>query len=576
VALGIAAAGYFLDAQRSALARGPAATFFMSRAAAPAPRAETVAWQFVLAVAILAGAFLRWYQLGIQVLLDDEWHALNKLLRSGTWDIATSFGYADHSIPLTLYYRFLLEHGGLTEWVLHAPMLIAGIALLIVAPVLMRRSSSLPVTATWVVLLAISALLVYHSRTARPYALTSLLTLVAIVGFRRWWQSGSVSWGAAYVAATSLAGYLHPTTLPFTLLPFLDYGVRALVQARRGVSHQAWPALRRLFALGLATAIPLAAALGPPLYYDWRTLQVRSGVDSVSLESAYRTGLLLFGVAQPAAFVVLALLAIWGAVRLWSRDRDEAGYFATLIFGGALAVASAGSLYISHPLVLARYLLPVLPLLLLFLAEGVVACVERLPLAQLRPAAVGVLGAILWWLGPMPGYYYYPNQFMGHLRFQYDYDPAHNPYVQQVPRLPIPEFYRSLAQQPPGSLTLIEMPWRLESHFNPQPLYQAVHRQIVKIGLVTPVCGVRDYGEYPATVRALRLHEFAHLSSILDGKSYGADYLVMHLAPWNPPPKDPNYEWPDITACLAMIETGLGAPIYRDAQILVFDLRKKP
>jgi hypothetical protein len=546
----------------------------MSRAAVSAPRSETIGWQAVIAIAIVAGAFLRWYQLGIQVLLDDEWHALNKLLRADAWNIATSFGYADHSIPLTLYYRFLLEHGGLTEWVVHAPMLIAGIALLFVAPLLLRRTTTLPVAAAWVVLLAISPLLVYHSRTARPYALTSLLTLVAIVAFRRWWQNGSVSWGAAYVGATFLAGYLHPTTLPFTLLPFVYYGALALLQTRGGALHQAWPAMRRIIALGLATAIPLAAALGPPLYYDWRTLQVRSGVDWVSLESAYRTDLLLFGVAQPAAFVILALLSVYGVVRRWARDRDEAGYFATLIVGGAIAVASAGSLYISHPLVLARYLLPVLPLLLLFLAEGVAACLDRLPLAPLRPVALVVLGTLLWFVGPMPDYLYYPNQFMGHLRFQYDYDPAHNPYIQQVPRDPIPEFYRGLAQQPPASLTLIEAPWRLESHFNPQPLYQSVHRQMVKIGLVTPICGVRDYGEYPATVPGLRLHQFAHLSSILDGKSYGADYLVIHLAPWNPP-HDASYEWPDVASCLPMIETRLGSPIYRDAQIVVFALGKK-
>jgi hypothetical protein len=185
-----------------------------------------------------------------------------------------------------------------------------------------------------------------------------------------------------------------------------------------------------------------------------------------------------------------------------------------------------------------------------------------------------VLAALLWWAGPMPSYLYYPNQFMGHLRFQYDYDPAHNPYVQLVPRDPVPEFYRQLAQRPPASVTLIEAPWRLESNFNPHPWYQEIHRQKVKIGLVTPVCGLRSYGEYPATVRALRLHEFAHLSSVLAGKSYGADYLVMHLVPWKTPP-DASLEWPDVAGCLPAIEAKLGAPIYRDAQIVVFDLHKE-
>jgi hypothetical protein len=38
-----------------------------------------------------------------------------------------------------------------------------------------------------------------------------------------------------------------------------------------------------------------------------------------------------------------------------------------------------------------------------------------------------------------------------------------------------------------GSVTLIETPWRLESHFNALSLYQDTHRQKVNIAFVTPV-----------------------------------------------------------------------------------------
>src|SRR5271169_5351525 len=85
-------------------------------------------WSFVLALALVVGVWLRWYQLRTQVLLDDEWHAVHQVLHSDAFGIATSFGFADHSIPLTLYYRFLALHGGLTEWVMRLPMLLAGIA----------------------------------------------------------------------------------------------------------------------------------------------------------------------------------------------------------------------------------------------------------------------------------------------------------------------------------------------------------------------------------------------------------------------------------------------------------------
>jgi hypothetical protein len=537
----------------------------------PAPSA----WPIVLTLAVAVGAWLRWYQLRIQVLVDDEWHAVHKVLNSDAWGIATTFGFADHSIPLTLYYRFLALHGGLTEWVMHLPMLIAGVTLLVLGGLSLRRQITPTVGATWVVLLAISPLLVYQSKTARPYALTSLLTFIAIVAFRKWWQKDGPQWppAMAYVVATFLAGWLHPITLPFTLLPLGYYGVRAIVGAWRTPGRAPLgPALLRLSLLGVITAVPLAAVLAPPLMNDWIRFSAKAGSDAVTPASIYRTLLMLLGIAQPALLVVLGALTVLGIYRFGRRDPDLVAYLGAVMLGAAIAIAAARPQWIHHPGVLARYLLPALPFLLLFLAEGVVACLEPFGRPLWEASIVVVAAALLWWAGPMPAYLYHPNQFMGHLRFQYDYDPAHNPYVLEVPRDPVPEFYRQLAQKPPRSLTLIEAPWRLESNFNPHPWYQEIHRQYVKIGLATPVCGVREFGEYPATVRAFRFNQFAHLSEILAGKSYGADYLVMHLVPWKTPP-DAEVEWPDVQACLPAIEAKLGTPVYRDGQIVVFALK---
>jgi len=540
------------------------------------PRSPELPWAIVAGIAILVGTWLRWYQLPIQVLLDDEWHALHKVIHSDAWGIATSFGFADHSIPLTLYYRWLALHGGLTEWVMHVPLLISGVALLVSVAMSFRRDGETTpaARAAWVTLLAISPLLVYHSRTARPYALTSLLTFVAIVAFRRWWRKERrcTAWGAGYAAATFLSGWLHPITLPFTLLPFAYYGARALLFTQR-TPETLVAALRRLLLLGGITVAALAAALGPPLVNDWSRFAAKAGRDAVTLESVYRTLLMLFGIAQPPLLAVLVALSGLGIGRLWQRERDLVAYVLTVTLGAAVAIALAQPQWIHHPGVYARYLLPALPFLLLFLAEGALACLERLRRPAWQAVAMAAAAALLWWAGPMPDYFYRPNQFMGHLRFQYDYDPAHNPYVLEIPRDPVPDFYRQLAQRPPRTLTLIEAPWRLESNFNPHPWYQEIHRQYVKIGLVTPVCGVRDFGEYPATLRALRMRELVHLSEILAGKSYGADYLVMHLKAWKTPP-DAEVDWPDVAACLTSIEAKLGAPVYRDDQIVVFALKK--
>ena len=251
------------------------------------------------------------------------------------------------------------------------------------------------------------------------------------------------------------------------------------------------------------------------------------------------------------------------------RDPVFAWYLATVIGGAAVAVAASGAEWIAHPLVLARYLIPALPFLLLFAAEGVVGALEFARRPAPEALAAAALVALMLFVGPIAAQWHFPNQFWGHLRYQFDYDPAHNPYVIQVPRDPVPAFYRELAKRPPGSVTLVEAPWRLESHFNALSLFQDVHHQLIRVGLVTPACGVSDYGDYPEDPR-MRMREFVHLSALLRGDTGDADYLVIH-----PKPHDvaaPPDRWADMSGCLPQIEAKFGAPIYRDDRIVAFAL----
>lgn len=523
-----------------------------------------LAWLALGACALVAGAWLRLRGLGGQIVIDDEWHALHKVMRADLLDILTHLDYADYSIPLTVYFRWLYDTIGITEWGMRAPMLVAGIALVAVAPLLARPWASAPVRATWAMLLAVSPLLVYMTRTARPYALTALLATLALIAFERWYRGDGRrrAWGALYVASTFLGGYLHMTSLAFTLMPFVYFGVPAL---RRG--GEEW---RRLFRLGIATGLPLAAVLLPPLVNDWFMFTAKAGVDSVTATTLARTAHKIAGSASTPVAAVAFIAAFVGAARLWRRDRELAGYLLTVMAVGTLAIVAARPNWIMHPPVLARYVVPILPLFLLFAAEGAVTLIV-IPIAPVRAIAIGLAGIALWAYGPLPAQSWEPNQFTGHLRFQFDYDDAHNPYVQLLPREPLPAFYQELAKAPPSSLKIIVAPWRLESHYNPHAWYQQAHRQRVMIGLTTPLCGVRNFGEYPETLAGMRLANFAHLSAVLRGEDYGADFLVMHLTPWSTPP-GADVPWPDVAKCLPMIEAALGAPFYRDDRIVVYAL----
>jgi hypothetical protein len=517
----------------------------------------------------VAGAWLRYYQLDLQILVEDEWHALHKILRSGFADIYQSFGRSDHSIPLALYDRWLMLHGGLTEWTMRMPMFASGIALLAVAPLLVRRDADRATRALWAGLLAVSPLLVYFSKIARPYSITVLAVFIAVIAVRRWWRDGGAGSAAAYVAAAATAAWLHPVTLGFTVLPLAYFGVLSLQSLRQDPRP-----LLRLTAVAAVLLLALAATVGPPLYHDWDAMAAKTGEHAITVDSVYRTGLMLAGTASPLVLLVVAALGAYGAIVLWRRDRELVRFFALLVAGYWALLAMSGATWIEHPLVQARYLLIVLPFLLFATATGAVALARRVAWPAAVPVIVVVLPLALLALGPLPRSLYYPNQFLGHARFQYDYDETRNPYVTQAPKESLPAFYDELAQRPPASVTVIETPWNLESQFNPLPFYQQRHRQLIKVGMVNGVCGERSFGEYPESERGLRMRHVAHLSALLAGKRYGADYLVVHRTPWTIAPGVPPTQWPDIEACLPLIRARLGAPSYSDDRIVVFPLRR--
>ena len=551
----------------------------MSDASSGTVRRGSWPWLALTFAAIVGGIFLRAYQLRTQMLIDDEWHAVRMLIRADAQGIAGHFGLADYCIPLTLYYRWLYEHAALSEWSMHLPLLLAGVALLFVAPWLLRATTSVPTRAVWAGLLAISPTLIYFSRTARPYALVALLGFVAIVAFRNWrGQRGDRhAWAALYVVATFVAGWAHLLSLVFTLWPFAHYGIAALRDLpRRDARAAAVGALRRMLLLGSIVALPLLAVLLPPLLNDWGAMAAKAGADSATPESAYRTLLMQFGIADAWLCAVLAALLAFGAARTWRRDRDLVALSLGATVVGIAAIVVARPAWIQHAPVLVRYAAPILPFLLLYMAEGFVGTLERARMPSAAAAAVAAIGlGALVAAGPLPRWYYVPNQFMDHAIFQFDYDTRANPYATLLQLGPVSPFYRELAKRPPGSVTLIEAPQRAQSNFMPDPWLQRIHRQNVKYALVAPICGVGEWDEYPYTATGARFKRFARLGDLLDGATWGADYLVLRLQPWTlPPGKDFPWPvaWPDMPDCVAKVAAKLGAPAYRDDQIVVFAL----
>ena len=370
-------------------------------------------------------------------------------------------------------------------------------------------------------------------------------------------------------SATVAAAWLHLLTIVFTLWPFLWFGVPALRDAWRRSPRD----LVRIVVLALATVAGLALVLVPPLMGDWRAMAAKAGAGAVEGETLYRALLMVFGISSPVLLVAMAALLVLGIWRVWVRDRRFAAYVLGMSVVGVVTVALSHAAWVQHALTLVRYSLPVVPFVLLFVAEGLVFVVAqlRLPAAACAAAALAVAGLVA--AGPIPGYYYYPNQLMGHALFQLDYARDNNPFATLLDLGPVPQFYRDLASRPPGSITLIETPSRLISNYVPDVWYQAIHRQNIKYALAAPVCG-GEADEFPYKATGTAFRRVARLGDLLDGATWGGDYLVLRLLPWSVPP-GLEQGWPDMEACAATVTTRLGDPVYRDAQIVVFALTKK-
>src|SRR4029079_5867026 len=177
-------------------------------------------------------------------------------------------------------------------------------------------------------------IIISPSRPARPYAITTFLCIVAILAFYHWWRSGERRWhwAALYVVAAFLSGHLHLIALAFALTPFIFYGVVALADcAARARRAQGLGELRDLIVLGVATALPLAAALLPPLMNDWDSLAAKAGTDSVTLHSGYRTLLICFGISGPWLLAIGLVLCAFGVHRAWRRERELVAYLGFVV-----------------------------------------------------------------------------------------------------------------------------------------------------------------------------------------------------------------------------------------------------
>ena len=518
----------------------------------------------VFLAAILA-AWLRLHGLGVQIVQDDEWHAIWKLLGSGYGDIATSFGGADHSIPLTLFYKLMADTFGLSEGRLRALQVASGVALVpLVAGLAWRARRDAPATVLLAVLVAAAPFLVLYSRFARPYAITLLLTVVMLAA--AWCWRARRDWRTAGLAAlaAALSAWLHPVSAAFPATACL-YLFAADLLDPDARARGAW---RGSLAFGLLVAVAMLLPLAPPLANDWASIAGKAGRDSPGAFTLFRALSIFFGGIPPVATALAGLIAVAGAVVLVRQQRGLGLYLVALAIVPVGLVLAAHAQWSQQGHTFARYVLPVQLILLFWASVGVTALARRSFAARAEPIAwVGSAALAAAYLAATPAIEQVSRlgAWYGHIYHHYDYDPRYNLAAAQYRGHEPPAFYRTLAALPPGSAPIVEAPFSVIAPANPFAYYATFHHQPEKVGMLHGVCleGPRD-AEPPPRDRRLRFRQYLFLEDVAGVRQSGARYLLLHREQRNGVP------FRQAERCIAALTRLYGAPVSVDSRLAVF------
>lgn len=468
-------------------------------------------WALVAALLVGVAAWLRLQQITDQVLIDDEWHALQAVLSLDYTGIWSSFGRADRSIPLTLLYQLMTDTIGLTELRMRLPSLIAGLGIVVFGVAWAWRR--LPPTTTllfgW--LLATAPLLVIYARLARPYEAVVVLAMVGFLLAHRWWYDRCAYCLFWYALCVALGGWLQPLFGPFLLAPLVYY-LAATLLAVAGDSR--WrDELQRLLSGGVIVAALSAPLVLYPLFSDPAAILEKAGQGGLSWETLHQLAYLLAGTGYGVVVVLFLGLAVIGLVVILRRYPQYAGFGAVALVLFAATLLIARPAWMSTGYVFARYALPILPGLLLLVALGAVAIVEWIQPKPIRLGAVAVLAGFLVVGSPLPQTWKQPTSYSSHTYYIADFggdSSGLNGFLRDMPQSPL---WQQLPSEIADDAPLALAPWRFEAPLSPLPVLERQTGRRILPAFIDGYCSSRRYGEVPAGTPGIHLQNALQLNA---------------------------------------------------------------
>jgi hypothetical protein len=469
-------------------------------------------WSLGLVPPLLLALGLRWLGLHNQILTDDELHTVHGALAMPVRDIVQTwtFGGADYGVPQAAFYRLLMDQGFVfSELSFRIPSLLAGLVAVFVLPCLTvnRIGERAAVVLAW--LLAISPMLTLYSRIVRPYMPATLLATTAVLFFFRWWTTRSIASAIGYVLCAVSAVYFHLVAAPLVLAPLAYAVVDGFIRSEADRNR-----LIRLFALGSITVLLILAALLPAYESIFEIVKQKRDGLAPGLQTILDVTRLQIGTGSTLIAILAALIGLRGLCVLWREDRPLLFFIGSLVAAQILALFVFAPDRIEESMVFNRYLLILLPLVLIPIASGLIEPWLSADSASARRieagcAAVGI--AALFFAGPLTSTQFLSRPFSHTLASMNFLEPN-----DQIPYQYVPRFYHQLGESTKDK-TVLEYPWQNVSS-QAFDAYQQVHGGPV---LVASIIDRTNENRI-----ALRNHIEPTPSGFLESR---ANYLVVHL-----------------------------------------------
>lgn len=559
------------------------------------------AYATLLLMTVVIGTFLRLWHWSHQVLLDDEWHALNFVPGKSLKDVLFTQGLGANSIPVNVYTWLLLHTTGWSEPLLRLPSMVAGIAALVVLPPLVARLWGRRAALSYGAFLAISPVLVFYSRNLRPYAPVMLLAPASLLLVLLWLKEGRRRDLVAAALCGSAAIYFHLyATIP-VCVPLAVAFVCALLARRSGKTLPSGTPLTDLCLAGsLLTLIDGVLVVIPNVMNPWWAHGIQ-GVDHATVGTALRAWELVAGTHVRPLQVLLLVLAAAGLISVFRASKSIGTALAAPLSSFCLVMSLTTQEGTHAGIQVVRYGIAFVPLILALAAVGCVEVTRRLSFRVADRRQILVAGSCLVLVcgsyaaaSPLWRTYRYPNNFTNHSAFQDHYTPTdwrRSPERDLAPgvsidRSEVSGIYldRRRLQGVPG---IIEYPMLVGDYFNLYYYYQHFHRRPVRIGYLPdagePVPKTRDFvtgvmivDEVLDNVPELRAHPAKWRTMVrlddIDGvrRMYPGWLVVVHRNPMAEILREGLPDDPSSDRAAQVLIDGFGKPAYLDGQLAVW------